>query len=97
MPDIEAPADLVALKREFLAADADLTALVATLPSSASIAGGEAAFTEDEQRAWDRLQAARAELAVQIHRHAAFEGLSGLERLALDEAASRAAKASVAA
>lgn len=93
MPETDAPAELVALKLEFLTADAELSALARTLPSSMAIAGGEADFTEDQRAAWDGLQATLGELAVWIHRHPAFEGLSHPERLKLDQEASRAAKA----
>lgn len=81
VPETDAPAELVALKLEFLTTDAELAALARTLPSSMAIAGGEADFTEDQRATWDGLQATLGELAVQIHRHPAFEGLSGPDRL----------------
>lgn len=96
MPETDAPADLIALKREFLTADAKLSALARTLPSSMAIAGSEADFTEDQRAAWDGLQATLGELAVQIHRHPAFEGLSRPDRLKLDQEASREARAAFA-
>ena len=93
MSETDAPAELVALKLRFLTVDAELSALARTLPSSMAIAGGEAELTEAQRAAWDGLQGTLTELAVRIHRHPAFEGLSGPDRLKLDQEASRVAKA----
>ncbi len=93
MPETDAPAELVALKLEFLTVDAELAAFARTLPSSMAIAGGEKELTEAQRQAWDDLQGTLTDLAVRIHRHPAFEGLSGPDRLKLDQEASQAAKA----
>lgn len=97
MPETDAPAELVALKLEFLTADAELSALARMLPSSVAIVSGDAELTEAQRAAWDGLQGTLTELAVRIHRHPTFEGLSHPERLKLDQEASRAAKAAFAA
>lgn len=52
-----------------------------------------AAMGDADSKAWQVAFTRQAELALAIHRHAAFEGLDQMARYRLDEAASKAARA----
>lgn len=93
MTDIEPPADLIALKREFIATDLELTALSKTMPSGRAIIAGEAAEDPADRAQWDVLHDQLGALVLQIRRHPAFEKLSQVDKNQLDEAASKAARA----
>lgn len=86
MTDPDIPADLIRVKAQFYALEASHAEYVASLPSEP---------TEDQRGRLQDEQRALTEAALRIHRHEAFEGLSQLDRHKLDEAASKAARASV--
>lgn len=92
MTDIEPPADLVRLKRDFLQTDADLAALSKTMPSGRAIIAGEAAEDPEDRVRWNVLHDRLRTLVKEIHRHPAFQGLSQVDRYRLDEAASKDAR-----
>lgn len=91
--DTEIPADLIQLKREFIATDAELAALSKAMPSGRAIIAGEATEDPADRARWNVLHDRRGTLAEDIHRHEAFKGLSQVDRYKLDEAASKAARA----
>lgn len=93
MTDIEPPADLIALKREFLTTDREWAALSATMPSGRAILAGEAVEDPADRARWNVLYDRLGELVMQIRRHSAFETLSQVDKHQLDEAASKAARA----
>jgi len=76
--DAEIPADLIALKREFYATEREL----------AELSNAEPADPGRWKATHDRL----GDLAVAIHRHPALQALPPVERLKLDQAASKAAR-----
>lgn len=92
MTDNPAFADLVNLKRRFITLTEQQAAFAKTLPSSTAIIAGEAAFTDEQRAAWQRINTSLGDLAVQIHRHEAFNGLSPVERHKLDTEASKQAR-----
>jgi len=84
--DPEIDPDLIRAKTEFYALDAAHTAYCASLPPEP---------TEDQRVRLRDEQRALTEAALLIHRHPAFKGLSQVEHYQLDEAASKAARASL--
>lgn len=93
--DAEIPDSLLALKRDFIETDAELAALSKTMPSGPAIIAGEAAEDPADRARWNVLHDRLGTLVEDIHRHPAFEGLSQVNRYKLNEAASRAARASL--
>lgn len=93
--DPSIPEDLIELKRRFYTAEQELAELAAHMPPSMAVSGGEQEISEADRAAWDALWRAQDELVQAIHRHPTFEGLNGPERFKLDEAASKAARASI--
>lgn len=91
---VDIPEDLINLKRQFYAREAELAEVTARMPPSMAIAGGEAEVSAADQDAWDALWRAQGETVRAIHCHPAFAGLSLPERFKLDEDASKAARAS---
>lgn len=91
--DLDIPADLIDLKRRFIALTQQQESLAKELPSSTAIAGGKAAFTDEQRAGWDRLRAELGDLAVQIHAHPFLASLPMAERYKADEAASKVARA----
>ncbi|MEU8151810.1 hypothetical protein [Nonomuraea sp. NPDC048901] len=70
MADYDPPADLIQLRRDFLAAEARLSAAGREMPSHAAVAAGEAEpATEEQREAWRALDAERRRLAVAIQEH----------------------------
>ena len=86
MTDPEAFADLVRLKRELYDLNDAHAQWCMTLPSALEM-------TEDQHDQMRQTQAEMTELAVQIRRHKAFEGLDQMGRYTLDTEASKAARA----
>lgn len=76
--DVEIPADLIELKRQFYATEREIAALAAAEPA-------------DPGR-WKATHDKLGDLAVAIHRHPALQALPPVERLKLDLAASKAAR-----
>lgn len=95
MTTTDIPADLIALKRDFIQTDADLAALSKTMPSGPAIIAGEAAEDPADRARWNVLHDRLGTLVEEIRRHPAFEGLSQVDRYELDAAASKAARGSV--
>lgn len=93
--DSEIPAELIALKRDFIETDAALTELSKTMPSGRAIIAGEAVEDPADRERWNVLNDNLGTLAEEINRHSAFEGLSQKERYEVAEAASKAARASL--
>lgn len=93
MTDIEPPADLIELKRQFIATDQELIALSATMPSGRAIIAGNATEDPADRARWNVLYDRLGTLVEQIDNHPAFEGLSQVEKYRLREAASKAARA----
>lgn len=70
MADYTPPADLIQLRRDFLEAEASLSAAGREMPSQAAVAAGEAEpATEEQRQAWRALDAERRRLAVEIVQH----------------------------
>lgn len=91
--DIEPPADLVQLKRDFIDTDRELTALSKAMPSGRAVLAGESIEDPADRARWNVLHDRLGALVLQIRQHPVFEGLSQVERYQLDEAASKAARA----
>lgn len=93
MTDIEPPANLIELKRDFITTDLELAALSKTMPSGRAVLAGEAVEDPADRARWNVLHDRLGALVEEIRRHPAFEGLSQVERYELDAAASNAARA----
>lgn len=91
--DIEPPADLIALKREFITTDREWAALSATMPSGRAVLAGEAVEDPADRARWNVLYDRLGTLVEKIDNHPGFEGLSQVEKYRLREAASKAARA----
>lgn len=76
--DTEIPADLIALKLAFYTTEREQAELAAAEPLDVG--------------RWQATRVRLADLAVQIHRHPALQALTGVDRLKLDTAASKAAR-----
>ena len=64
----EPPAQLVQLKRDFLAAEERRREVGQAMPAPTAVAAGEATITEDQREAWQAACAESARLAEAIHR-----------------------------
>lgn len=93
MTTTDIPADLIALKRDFIQTDADLAALSKTMPSGPAIVAGEAEEDPADRARWNVLNDRLGTLTEEINAHPAFEGLVPKDRYELDKAASKAARA----
>lgn len=91
--DLEIPADLIQLKRDFLRQEMDLAEVAARMPSAAAIVADEATVTPDDQTAWDVLWQQQDETVRAIHRHPALDGLTRQQQAEMQAGAMRAARA----
>lgn len=86
MTDPEALADLVRLKLQFYNLNEQHAQWCMTLPPALEM-------TEEQHNRMRQTQAQLTDLAMRIHGHRVFEGLSQVERYELNEEASKAARA----
>jgi hypothetical protein len=64
------PADLLALKRDFLAAENRLAELRQTHPAPTAVAAGDAELSDEQRVEWAATMDESRRLAEEIHRHA---------------------------
>lgn len=69
MADYDLPEDLIQLKRDFLAADAECREIAEQLPSSVAVLAGEAEPDLGRQAQLDAARARRLEVVRQLYRH----------------------------
>lgn len=69
MAEYEPPADLLELKRAFLAAEALRAEVGKALPAATDVAAKEADIPEEQRQEWDQACAESTRLAVELHRH----------------------------
>lgn len=86
MTDTEAFADLVRLKAQLYALNEMHAQWCMTLPPALEM-------TEEQRGRMRDTQAKLTELAMQLHQHAAFEGLDQMQHYELDQEASKQARA----
>jgi len=90
--DSPAFADLVDLKRQFIALTEQQKILADAMPAPTAIVAGEAAPTDEQVAEWDRVRAELSYLAVRIDNHEAFDNTSQIEHYQLATEASKAAR-----
>jgi len=90
--DTPAFADLIDLKRRFIALTDRQKTLADAMPKPTAIVADEAAATAEQRTEWNQVAAELTDLAVQINNHAVFEDVSQMERYQLDKDASKAAR-----
>lgn len=69
------PADLLELKRDFLAAEIRLAALRQAQPAATAIVAGEAELTDEQRVEWAAAMDETRRLAEDIHRHPWWAGV----------------------